>query len=176
MKKFYLFALLALAVSAAPVVALSHQKTEVVLAQTEYKVLEAKTIPALALVTTARALDVLVPSALADDPVAEPQDPQQAIGLLPQIIDAVKNKNWGLLVSLVLMLLIWLARYFLFPKASPYLAAFLSAFLPCVAMFAASLGSGKPVLESVIAALVIGTSASGLWTWVGKHLLPKVGS
>lgn len=113
----------------------------------------------------------LVASAHADG-LAEPASPTEAIGMLPALINAIKASNWGMVASLLLMLLVYGLKSWVIPNASAGWSAFLAAFLPVVGMLAASLYAGQPILQSLLSALFVGAAASGMWEWVGKKVLP----
>ncbi len=115
----------------------------------------------------------LIAPAQADE-VAAPSTPQEAIGLLPGLIDAVKQSKWGAVAAILLMLLVFAIKTWFLPKASADWAAFLAAALPVAGMLGASLYSGKPVGESLLSAVFVGAAASGFWEQVGKRLLKLI--
>jgi len=106
------------------------------------------------------------------DGLVEPTSPEQALGLIPQLLTAVKTSNWGVVVSIVLMLTMWVLRFTLFKSASASLVRFLTALFPVVGLLAGSLYSGQPIGQAFLSALFMGAAATGLWEWVGQHVLP----
>jgi hypothetical protein len=116
---------------------------------------------------------VVIPTcALAD--LAEPADPGQALGMLGQLIEAVKVKNWGVLASILIMLLVYGMRQIGLPKLKdkPALLAVVSQGLGCLVGIAMSLYTGANLWNALLGGLFIGAAASGFWSAIFKYLLP----
>jgi hypothetical protein len=120
-------------------------------------------------------LVVMLTSFIAYAELIEPKDPAEAVGLVGQIIEAIKVKNWGVLASLVIMLIVYGIRMIGLPylQKKPEHLALVSQFLGCLATMAISLYAGGSVLNAIIGGLFIGAAASGFWSAVFKFILPK---
>lgn len=112
----------------------------------------------------------------ADAVVPEVKD-EEVPGLITTILQAVKDKNWTLLVSAVIMLLIFLANRLWFKtldaaqkaKYLPWMAVGVAALL----QFAALLKSSGSWGEALNGAFVTGAVAAGLWSLIGKYLFDR---
>lgn len=106
------------------------------------------------------------------DPI--PDDPEEVILLIEQLINAAKGGNWQLFVGLLLTLLVWILRKvnviaFLPDKAVPWV----SAAIGMVGFMGVALASGLDLTTALIQGFLTGAAAVGLWELLGKHFLPK---
>ena len=96
-------------------------------------------------------------------------------GLIATIISAAKDKNWTLMVSAILMLLVFFTKTILLrflPDAAKKAALpWISVGGATIVVTAATLASGGPWWEAINGGFITGTAASGLWSLVGKHIL-----
>lgn len=181
-KLLFLFAFLSLSLSVMPNTGLSNQKQT--LNQIEHVDVGQPATRASIIFT--RTQNWIAPSAYADaSPAPAPaasaapvatapviNTPTDALGLLPTLLAAIKSDQWGVVAAVLLMLLLYLGKLFLFPELSSGWTAFLSAAVPVLSMLAAALFTGTPVLQSMVQALFLSAAASGFWSWVGSRLLP----
>lgn len=106
------------------------------------------------------------------DPI--PDDPEEIILLVEQLINAAKGGNWQLFVGLLLTLIVWILRKFnviafLPDKAVPWV----SAAIGMVGFMGVALASGLDLTTALIQGFLTGAAAVGLWELLGKHFLPK---
>ena len=106
------------------------------------------------------------------DPV--PEDPEEIILLVEQLINAAKGGNWQLFVGLLLTLIVWILRKvnvlaFLPDKAVPWV----SAVIGMLGFMGVALASGLDLTTALIQGFLTGAAAVGLWELLGKHFLPK---
>ena len=110
----------------------------------------------------------------------ENSDAGDVVTVVQAIISAGKNGQWGLLVGLCLMLLVFLMTKFNFMGAT-LLSKMPSASIPWVAAglgivgsIAAELIAGQLVWYLAVPnGLMIGAGAVGLWEMIGKHVKNK---
>lgn len=115
-------------------------------------------------------LILLVPSvALAQEP------PSTFEGLVEGMVDAAKGSQWSVFVSLLIMVLVFLAtkipviHEYLPPAARPWVAA-VAGVLAAVSAEAFTSGDW---MKAVMSGLVTGAAASGFWSLVGRHTLGR---
>lgn len=89
-----------------------------------------------------------------------------------QAIDAFAQKEWGIAIGFVLMLLVWGVTLFWKSIPSAYLP-WLSVGLSVVGTVAVELSVGRSWWRAILSALTTGTSASGLYSLFGKKILKK---
>jgi hypothetical protein len=116
------------------------------------------------------------PAAVA--PAAEvkpPESPEQALGLLPALMAAIRSGNWAVVASLGIMLAIYLLRMFVLPKlkVSASKLPYISAGVGILIAFAANLGAGQSWIAALLSGLTMGAAASGFWSLIGSSILPK---
>lgn len=111
-------------------------------------------------------------SATTEDPI--PEDPEEVILLVKEIIEAAKSGHWSVLVGLVLTLLVWILRKFNVISFVPKKAIpWITAALGIVGYIGVSLSTGMAVEDAIMHGFLTGVSAVGLWELIGKHLLKK---
>jgi len=119
----------------------------------------------------------LAPVAQAD--VAAPAETptiEDAGGLVVQIIQAAKDKNWQLLVAMIVMLIVALANFVLIKldilteEARKIALPWISAASGCLVVFASTLLAGGSWWTAILAGFVTGAAAVGLWELVFKHV------
>ena len=86
-------------------------------------------------------------------------------------VEAFQGGNWALAIGLVIMLGVWLTSKFL--KVNNEWLPLISSVYGVLGSILASVIAGQSWVDAVVNGLVIGTSASGFWSLLGKHLLPK---
>lgn len=102
---------------------------------------------------------------------------KEAPGLVSELIQAIKDKNWQMVVALAILLLVMLVNYVLFKlnlltdevrkAALPWIAAVSG----CLLLFSSTLIAGGSWLEATIAGFATGAVAVGLWEMVIKRIL-----
>jgi len=131
-------------------------------------------VPAVAPVAPAAvaAPVVTVDPALADAALkAATPDPEKDLGgFMSMMIDAFKNRNWGVFAGLIIMLLVWVTRKFI-PKMKADYLPWVSAAMGIVVSIATDLVAGGTWYFAIFNGLLIGAAASGMWSLVGKHVL-----
>jgi len=104
-----------------------------------------------------------------------PDDPEEAILLIEQLVKAAQAGQWQLFVGLLLTLIVWILRKFnilnfLPSKAVPWVAAAIGM----LGYLGVSLASGLALLPAILQGLLVGAAAVGLWEMLGQHFLkPK---
>ncbi|MFH1834205.1 MAG: hypothetical protein ABH877_04200 [bacterium] len=103
-----------------------------------------------------------------------------APGLITTMVQAVKDKNWQLVVAMAIMLLVVLANALLIKLnilgdevrkiALPWIAAGTG----CLVIFASTLIAGGSWWSAALAGLVTGAAATGLWELVFRHVKKAV--
>jgi glucose-6-phosphate-specific signal transduction histidine kinase len=98
-------------------------------------------------------------------------------GLVTLLAQAVKDRDWSLVVALVIMLLVAVGNFVLIKLnilgderrklALPWLAAISGTLV----LSASTLIAGGSWWQAVIAGLVTGAAATGLWELVFRHVL-----
>lgn len=105
---------------------------------------------------------------------AVPEDLEEAVDLTSFLVDAFQSKEWTLFLGALLMLLVFVLRYFkLLDKLPEAAIGWVAAGVGIVAAVGVSLASGAPVGSALIGGFTTGAAASGLWELVFKHILPK---
>lgn len=97
---------------------------------------------------------------------------ENPLSLLAQLVEAWKGGKWNLVVSTILMLLLWGFRTFIMKSLSKEKMAYLSIVTAVAGSLAISLGAGLGWLDAGLQGLMVGLSASGLWSAGGKKVLP----
>ena len=111
-------------------------------------------------------------AAATTDPI--PDDPEEAILLIEQLVKAAQAGQWQLFVGLLLTFIVWVLRKFniisfLPSKAVPWVAAAIGM----LGYLGVSLASGLALLPAILQGLLVGAAAVGLWEMLGKHILKK---
>lgn len=106
--------------------------------------------------------------------IAEPVEVQDAVGFLPAILSAVKNGQYLLGGALVTMVLVFLAKRFVLPKArlGTGVLPILSAFLGILSGVGLAIANGAP-MEAAALAVLSGPLASQLWDSIVKYFFKK---
>lgn len=92
-----------------------------------------------------------------------------------RMIEAAQNGQWAVLASLILMVLIGAIRAVGSTALPKKYLPLLTAGIAMLASTAAALAvPGVVWWQALLAGLVIGTSASGFWSLLGKHLVTRV--
>jgi glucose-6-phosphate-specific signal transduction histidine kinase len=111
--------------------------------------------------------------------VAPPETPteQDVPGLVKLLAQAVKDKDWELVIAFVLMLLVAIGNFILIKLdvlgeerrklALPWIAS-ISATL---VLSASTLIAGGGWWQAILAGLVTGAAATGLWELIFKHVV-----
>jgi hypothetical protein len=115
-----------------------------------------------------------VPTASEVSAPAETPTIEDAPGLVSNIIQAAREKNWQLMVALIVMLLVALANGLVLKfvdedwrkKLLPWFAVGTS----CLVLFASTLIAGGSWWSAILAGFVTGAAAVGLWELIGKAL------
>jgi hypothetical protein len=115
---------------------------------------------------------VTAPPPTPQTPAVAPNPEEDLGGFLSAVGDAFKNKNWGVLAGLIIMLVVWVVGKFV-PKMSPKYLPWVSAGLGILGSISTDLFAGGVWYTAIFNGLLIGAAASGMWSLVGKHVLPK---
>lgn len=127
---------------------------------------------------TATPATVDAPAADTDEPApgAEVLTTEDALALLPQIIAAAKSGNWGLLIALVLMVVVYVLKTFVWKKLPKEAVPYVTIGVTSVTSFSAAILAGSSVADSVligVGGLLMGLSAIGVWEVLGKKIFKK---
>jgi len=103
--------------------------------------------------------------------------PEEVPGTIAILVKAIKDKNWKVLVSTILMLIIFFANTFLLKflsadakkNAIPWITVGTATLL----LFAGTLAAGGSWWDALNDGFITGAAASGLWSLVGKHVLKR---
>jgi len=104
---------------------------------------------------------------------ADPPPPDvDAAAWIKAIYTAVTSKNWGLVVGLVLVGLVFPLRKYGPALLKSKMGGLLLGFATSLAgtMGAALLAGAKPDLPMIITALTTAATAAGIWAWLKDHL------
>ena len=104
--------------------------------------------------------------------VEEPKDYNEAAETVSLLVKAVQNKNWALVIGLLLTLLVFVANKFglkdkVGSKAVPWVATGLAT----ATSLGISLANGLPVTDAVSQGVLAGLTAIGGWEMLFKHIL-----
>ena len=107
------------------------------------------------------------------DPI--PDDPEEVILLIEQLVKAAQAGQWQLFVGLLLTLIVWILRKFNIIKFMPDKAIpWFAAGIGMLGYLGVSLASGLALLPAILQGLLVGAAAVGLWEMIGQHFLkPK---
>lgn len=102
----------------------------------------------------------------------EPSDYNEAAETVSLLVKAVQEKNWALVIGLLLTLLVFVANKFglkdkVGPKAVPWVATGLAT----AASLGISLANGLPVTDAISQGVLAGLTAIGGWEMLFKHVL-----
>lgn len=101
--------------------------------------------------------------------------PAQVAREVRDVRSAIKGGDYAAAAAGALMLLVWALRRVLkegWLSKRPNLIPWATLALSCSVGALGSLAAGFPFYESLFAGAVVGLSASGGWSLIGKHLLP----
>lgn len=101
-----------------------------------------------------------------------PADYNEAAETVSLLVKAVQDKNWALVIGLLLTLLVFVANKFglrekVGAKAVPWVATGLAT----AAALGVSLANGLPVADAISQGVLAGLTAIGGWEMIFKHLL-----
>ena len=103
-----------------------------------------------------------------------PETPEEALGLVKQVIQAVKAGKWAWAIGLVLMILVFVLNKVLGDKIPSAILPWASIGLGVIASVSFALATGSPWLDAVFLGLSQGLAASGGYSAIGKYFLkPK---
>jgi hypothetical protein len=86
---------------------------------------------------------------------------------------AFTAKEWGIFVGGLIMVVVWFARMFLLARLSSDWLPWVSSGMGVLLSISIDLTSKVPWWKAVLNGLLVGAAASGLWSQVGKNLLPS---
>lgn len=89
------------------------------------------------------------------------------------LLAAGKAGNWSVFAGLLLMILVWGGRKFLFPRLKGQALAWASAGFGTVAFVGIALAAGTPIVSALVTGLMTGAMATGLWELVGRATLGR---
>lgn len=125
-------------------------------------------------VATASAIDFqanvgspVITAALPPAPALKGNDPGTHV---EEIVSAVHNKEWGVVIGLVLMFVVYMIGFFWQALPSAWLP-WVSVFLGVITTSAIDLAAGHPWWRSVLSGFTTGSSATGFWELIGKKLV-----
>jgi len=97
-----------------------------------------------------------------------PTDPMGALKLVQDIYAAILTKNWAMVGSLVVFVLVYAYRTFILPKTkfSPKILPLISAGIGIAVAVAGNIFIGDSFLQAIIGGVFIGNAASGFWSTV----------
>lgn len=101
---------------------------------------------------------------------------QEVPGLVTDLVQAIRDKNWTLMVALIVMLLVLAVDTVLFKfgvlsdKARKMALPWIAAGTGCLVTFSSTLIAGGGWWAAILSGFVLGTAAGGLWSLVGKHV------
>ncbi len=127
-------------------------------------------IPLAPLVVVAQ----LAPEAASADAAPEVPGLEEAPGIVMKLIQAIQDKDWKLMVALIIMLLLVIANSIVMKFlpddkrkiALPWIAVGTS----CLLFSASVLIAGGSWWDAILAGFVTGAAATGLWELVGRHI------
>jgi hypothetical protein len=122
---------------------------------------------------TALLLHTLAWAQEAVTPAVDPKTVTEVVELGKQLIDAAQGGEWGLAIAFGLMIAIWVVRRFFLKSVKASLLPWVAAGLGVLAGISAAVAGGVEWLPAIMQGVFTGTAASGLYSLVGKHLLPK---
>lgn len=120
----------------------------------------------------AQVATVAMPSP-APSALAMPDNIGAALSLLGQVMPNVQSKQWPMAVASLIMLLVYAARMWLFPKFNVTNTSWLpwaSAVAGVLVAVAVNLSVGESWATALVSGLTMGTAASGLWGLVGGKM------
>lgn len=116
------------------------------------------------------------PISVTVDPVPIPT-PEKVAEKIHDVKAVVKGGDLTAGFAAALMLLVWVLRRVLKDGAlakRPDVIPWVTMILSCSTASLACLAAGFSIYEALMAGLVVGSSANGLWSLLGKHLLPTL--
>lgn len=90
-----------------------------------------------------------------------------------QLMDAINANHWAVVAGLGLTILVWIARcLFGQKKLPPKYVPLINAAVAVVLAIADYLTRDVPWYTALATGLVVGATAGGFWSILGKHVLP----
>lgn len=89
------------------------------------------------------------------------------------LLAAGKAGEWSIFAGLLLMLLIFVGRRYIFPRLTGAALAWTTAGTGTAAFIAIALAAGTPILTAVVTGFMTGAMATGLWELIGKTTVGK---
>lgn len=135
--------------------------------------------------TTITKVEVAVPNAL--DPAKEetkavegPVEGTQVEVEIPPapemaqtVVQAIKSKNWAVVIGGVLMLFVFIINTFVIKKLPKAYVPWVTAAAGIATYVSLNMYAGMPWDEAIAQGFTAGASAVGLWEMLGKRVLPK---
>lgn len=121
---------------------------------------------ASAVTTTSEEVPAFVPGMPEDDI-------SQFVGLLPQLVSAVKSGRWDLVIAISLMLAVFVVRRFFLKQVPPGSTKWVVLGLALVFNVATGLVGGVPIAEALIQGVTTALMTVGAWEFGGKTVLKK---
>lgn len=93
--------------------------------------------------------------------------------VVTSIVAAVEQGHWAVLAGAVLTVLVWIARRMLGEKKLPAKAVpIVNAVIALAVSIADYLVRDVPWYTAVASGFIVGATAGGFWSMLGKHVLP----
>ena len=123
------------------------------------------TLPTLSLAQTPPPTDeaTAAPTATATPIPGEDLDLEGAVDLLPTLLEAIQEKNWNLVASIVLLLLVFGIRTYVWKSIPKEWIPIATVALAIAGATSGGLMVGKPVSESILLGVTVGVGTIGVF-------------
>lgn len=111
-------------------------------------------------------------TALGQEPISTKLDTDPG-GFAEQFYQAFTAKEWGIFVGCLIMLIVWVMRLFVLTALPSDWLPWVSSGLGVLLAISIDLTSKVPWWKATLNGLLVGSAASGMWSMLGKKVLPS---
>ena len=113
------------------------------------------------------------PAVVIDSPTEVPETYDDVEDSVIALVAAGKAQEWAIFAGILLMILVWAARKFVFTRVSGPVVPWATAATGTLAYVAIALATGVPVLSAIFTGFLTGATATGLWELLGRQVLDR---
>lgn len=116
---------------------------------------------------------VFLPLIVIAQAVTEPTGNIEALSDVIKLVNALGSHNWLYAASLLIVLIVFAVKKYALPGVDSKWLPLISNGLGVAVALAANLSAATPAgwLATVLGGIFMGTSASGFWSLIGKHIV-----
>jgi hypothetical protein len=93
--------------------------------------------------------------------------------IIATAIEAYQTGEWALVAAGAIMVAVWVTRAFILKRIPSNALPWVAGAIGMATSVATELSEGENIYKAVVHGLLVGQAATGMWSMLGKHVLPK---